>query len=85
MRFSKLIRVALGKAHLLKGAFDDAISSLEEATHHSPENRLAWMALISAYGSMGHVEKAKTTLTTLNGLQNRDKLVSFTIAYAREH
>lgn len=77
--------LALGKAQLGMGAVSDAILSLERATHRSPDNRLAWMALISAYGSLGQVEKAKAALETLGNLQRRDKLVSITVAKAREH
>lgn len=77
--------LVLGKAQLVNGAVADAILSLEQATQRSPDNRLAWMALISAYGSLGQAEKAKTALTILGDLQQRDKLVSFTVANAREH
>ncbi|MES9938436.1 MAG: winged helix-turn-helix domain-containing protein [Sedimenticola sp.] len=75
----------LGKAQLVKGSLGEAISSLEEATRNSTENRLAWMALISAYGATSQTEKAKAALGVLDDLQRRDKLVSFTIANAREH
>jgi adenylate cyclase len=77
--------VIMGEAQLVKGAFTDAVTSMEQATRKNPDNRLAWMALISAYGSLGLQEKAQTALARLNELQNRDKLVSFTVANAREH
>jgi TolB-like protein/DNA-binding winged helix-turn-helix (wHTH) protein/thioredoxin-like negative regulator of GroEL len=75
----------LGKAQLVKGDVKGAISSLEQVTERQPDNRLAWMALISAYGTNGQSEEAGAAITTLNKLQRRDKLVSFTVANAREH
>ncbi|TNF97554.1 MAG: tetratricopeptide repeat protein, partial [Gammaproteobacteria bacterium] len=77
--------LALGKAQLVKGAAADSILLLQRAAQRSPDNRLAWMALISAYGSLGRSEEAKAALMTLNNLQRRDKLVSFTVSRAREH
>lgn len=77
--------LVLGKAQLASGKVDDALRSLEQATQLFPDNRLAWMALISAYGSTNQKEKASGAISTLNDLQQRDKLVSFTISSAREH
>lgn len=76
---------ALGKAQFAMGAVTDAASSLEQATQHSPDNRLAWMALISVYGSQGKTEKARSAVAALDSLQHSDKLVSFTVANASEH
>ena len=75
----------LGKIQLAKGDVTDAVSSLENVIKPSPDNRLTWMSLISAYGSTNQIEKAKAAIVALNELQNRDQLVSFTVGYAREH
>ena len=75
----------LGKAQLVKGQLQEAISSLEMVTQKKPDNRLAWMVLISAYGLNGQTEQAGEALKILNELQRRDKIVSFTVANAREH
>lgn len=77
--------MSLGIAKLVKGEAQGAIALLQRATLRSPDNRLAWMMLISAYGAIGDVEKGKAALETLDNLQRRDKLVSFTVARAREH
>ena len=75
----------LGKSQLIQGKFGDASLSLKRATQRNPDNRLAWMALISAYGLLGKTEEAGSAIRMLNNLQRRDKLVSFTVANAREH
>lgn len=75
----------LGKAQLVKGQLQEAITSLESVTQRQPDNRLAWMVLISAYGLNGQTEQAGDALKILNELQRRDKIVSFTVANAREH
>lgn len=74
----------LGMAQLGSGANGDAVLTLERATQRNPDNRLAWNALLSAYGSDGQVEKAASALTVLNELQKHDKLISFSVATARE-
>lgn len=75
----------LGKAQLVNGDLIEAVSTLERATHRSPDNRVAWMALISAYGALGQTDNASTARLALNNLQRRDKIVSFTVAHAREY
>lgn len=75
----------LGLAQLEKGDVANAVHTLEQATQGSPDNRLSWMALISAYGLNNQPDKANTALTVLAKLQHNDKLVSFTVAHAREH
>ena len=75
----------LGKAQLGMGAVEDAVGTLEQATQRSPDNRLAWMALISACGSLGQTDRAKVAITALDKLQRRDKLISCTVAKAPEY
>jgi len=75
----------LGKAALIRGEVAEAIASLETVTQNQPDDRLAWMVLISAYGLNGQANKAGEALGALNQLQRRDKIVSFTVANAREH
>lgn len=75
----------LGKAQFGMGQVAEAADSLEQAFHHSPDNRLALMMLISAYGALGETDKATAAIETLKQLQQKDKLVSFTVANAREH
>jgi TolB-like protein/DNA-binding winged helix-turn-helix (wHTH) protein/thioredoxin-like negative regulator of GroEL len=76
---------ALGKAQLAMGNVTDAVASLAEAVERSPENRLAWMALLSAYGTLGDVARATRALARLDALQASDRLYSFTVSVAREH
>lgn len=75
----------LGKAQLIKGDIAQSIDTLERATRTNPDNRLAWMALVSAYGLSGKSTEAEAALRTLDDLQHRDQLVAFTVANAREH
>lgn len=77
--------LALGKAQFGMDLMTEAAGSLEQVIRHSPDNRLAWMLLISAYGNLGDTDKARGALATLKQLQQKDKLVSFTVAHAREH
>ncbi len=75
----------LGKVQLVKGQLQEAIATLEAVTQQQPDDRLVWMALISAYGLSGKAKQAEVALKALNQLQRKDKIVSFTIANAREH
>ena len=70
---------------LVKGQLQEAIATLEAVTQQQPDDRLVWMALISAYGLSGKAKQAEVALKALNQLQRKDKIVSFTIANAREH
>ncbi len=78
-------KLPLGMARLGTGAVEEAVKTLEQATQRSPENRLAWMALISALGTHGQAGKAKDAMSALDELLRRDKHVSFTVAKAREN
>jgi TolB-like protein/Tfp pilus assembly protein PilF len=76
---------AQGKAQLVMGSVADAAVSLAGAVEAHPDNRLAWMALLSAYGSLGEVARATQALARLDALQASDQLHSFTVSAAREH
>lgn len=75
----------LGNVQLMKKKLEPAIQSFVQTTQNHPDNRLAWMALLSAYGLTAQTEKAKSVLIKLDELQKRDKLVKFTVGSAREY
>ena len=74
-----------GNIRLMQKQFEPAIKIFIQITQKYPDNRLAWMALLSAYGSTNQTARSKTILAKLNALQKQDKLVKFTVAIAHEY
>ena len=75
---------ALGKAQLAMGRAAEAAATFRKAVDGNQDSRLAWMGLLSAYGTLGESERAAETLAGLEALQVRDQMLSFLVAGSRE-
>ncbi len=73
----------IGRSQFEMGLYESAVKSLEQAASANSSDIKPHIVLLASYGHLGELEKASTTLTTLNTMLKKQKLREFRIDWLK--